>query len=83
METLTRSALLDFFCSKSNKVENFQHYCRDGIRHSLIWCHFSVYVQTSEKCFYALEHLRKSVLVRVNGLGCLRIVRIGWIARRY
>jgi hypothetical protein len=29
-----------------------------------------------EKAFYALEHLKKSVLARANILGCLRAVRI-------
>ena len=73
---LTDSALLDFFCRNSNKVENFDHYGRGCLHHSFIWCHFGVCVQTSEKCLYALEYLRKSVLVRANGLSCLRIVRI-------
>jgi hypothetical protein len=42
----------------------------------LIWRRFSVCVQTLEKCFYALEHLKESILVRANILCCLRIVRI-------
>jgi hypothetical protein len=42
----------------------------------LIWCHTSVYVQTSEKRFYALEHLKKCVLVRADGLSCLKIICI-------
>ena len=75
-ETLTCSALFDFFCRNSNEVEDFNHYCRDRVHHSLIWCHFSVYVQTSEKCFYALKNLKKEVLVRANGLSCLRIICI-------
>jgi hypothetical protein len=65
--------LLDFFCCNSNKVEDLNHYCRDCVYHSLVWYHFSVYVQTSEICFYALEHFKKCVLVRANGLSCLRI----------
>src|SRR6266849_8985354 len=75
-ETLTCSALLHFFCRNSDKVEDLYHNCCNRVHHSFIWCHFSVYVQTSEKCFYAFEHLKKSVLVRANGLSCLRIVRI-------
>jgi hypothetical protein len=73
---LTHSALLDFFCSDGNNIEDFNHYGRDRLHHSLIWRHFSVYVQTPEKCFYALEQLEESVLVRANVLSCLRIVRI-------
>jgi len=75
-EGLTRSALLDFFCCNSNKVEDLDHYYLDCVHYSLIWCHFSVYVQTSEKCLNALEHVEKSVLVRADVLSCLRIVRI-------
>jgi hypothetical protein len=73
---LTHSALFDFCCSDGENVEDLDHYCRDRVHHSLIWRHFSVCVQTSEKCFYALEYLKKSVLVRANVLSCLRIVRI-------
>ena len=73
---LTGSALLDFFCCSSNKVEDLDHYCGNCVHHSLIWCNFSVYVQTLEKCFYALENLKKSVLVRANGLSCLIIICI-------
>ena len=73
---LTCSALLDFFCCDSNKVEDLHHDCRDRVHHSLIWCHFSVYVQTSKKCFYALKNLKKGVLVRADGLSCLKIVCI-------
>jgi hypothetical protein len=29
-----------------------------------------------EKAFYALEHLKESVSVRANILGCLRAIRI-------
>jgi hypothetical protein len=68
--------LFDFFCSDSKNIEDFNHYCRDRVHHSLIRCYFSVYVQTPEKCFYALEHLEESVLNRANVLSCLRIVRI-------
>jgi hypothetical protein len=75
-KTLTCSALLDFFCCNSNKVEDLDRNFRDCVHHSLIWCHFSVYVQTSEKCFYALERLKKCVLVRANVFSCLKIVRI-------
>ena len=75
-EKLTRSALLGFFCCDSNEIEDLDHYCGGCVHHSSIWCHFSVYVQTSEKCFYGLEHLQESVLVRADGLSCLRIVRI-------
>jgi hypothetical protein len=75
-EMLTCSALLDFFCCNSNEVEGLNHYCRDCVHHSLIRCHFGVYVQTLEKCFYALEHLKKGLLIRANGLSCLRIIRI-------
>jgi hypothetical protein len=75
-ETLTCSAFLDLFCCDSDKVEDFDHYGRDCVHHSFSWCYFNVYVQTSEKCFYALEHLRKSLLIRANRLGCLRIIRI-------
>jgi len=73
---LTYSTLFHFFCSDGENVKNFNYYCRDRVQHSLIWRHFSVYVQTSEKCFYALEHLEECVLVRANVLSCLRIVRI-------
>ena len=73
---LTHSALFDFFRSEGKNVEDLNHYCRDRVHHSLIWRHFSVFVQTSEKCFYALEHLKKSVLVRANVLSCLVIIRI-------
>ena len=73
---LTRSAWLHFFCCNSDKVEHLDHYCRDCVQHSLIWRHFGVYVQTSEKCFYVLEHLKESVLVRANRLGCLGVVCI-------
>ena len=73
---LTHSALFDLFCSDGQNVENLSHYCRDRVHHSLLWRRFSVHVQTKEKCFYALEHLKESVLVRANVLSCLRIVRI-------
>jgi hypothetical protein len=73
---LTHSPLFDFFCSDDEDVEDFNYYCRDRVHHSLIWCHFGVRVQTLEKCFYALEYLKKRVLVRANILSCLRIVRI-------
>jgi hypothetical protein len=39
-------------------------------------CRFSVDIQSLEKSFYALEHLKKRVFVRANILGCLRAVRI-------
>jgi hypothetical protein len=42
----------------------------------LIRCHFSVYIETLEKCLQALEYLKKGVLVRANGLSCLRIICI-------
>jgi hypothetical protein len=73
---LTHSALFDFFRSDGDNVKNLNHYCRDCVHHSLIKRHFSVYVQTSEKSLYALEQLKKSILVRANVLSCLRIVRI-------
>ena len=73
---LTDSALLDFFCSDGQNVENLNHYCHDRVHHSLIWRRFGVCVQTSEKCSHALEHLKERVLVRTNVLSCLRIVRI-------
>jgi hypothetical protein len=75
-QVLTHSALFDFFCSDGQNVKDLNHYCRDRVHHSLIWYRFSVRVQTSEKCFYALEHLKESVLVRANVFSCLRIVRI-------
>ena len=75
-EMLTCSALLDFFCCNSNEVEDLNHNCRDCVHHSLIRCHFGVYVQTLEKFFYALEDLKESVLVRADGLSCLRIICI-------
>jgi hypothetical protein len=68
--------MFDFFCSDGQNVEDLNHDCRDRVHHSLIWCRFSVCVQTSEKCFYTLQHLKESVLVRANALSCLRIVRI-------
>jgi hypothetical protein len=43
---------------------------------TLIWRHFSVCVQTLEKCFYAIEYLKKSVLIHANVLSCLVIVCI-------
>ena len=76
LQGLTHSALFNFFCSDGQNVEDFDHYCCDRVYHSLIWCRVSVCVQTSEKCFYALEHLKESILVRANVLSCLRIVRI-------
>ena len=81
-ETLTCSALLDFLCYNSNKVEDFDRDGSDCVHHSLIGCHFSVYLQTSEKCFYALEHLKKTVFVRANVLSCLSFA-LRWAARRY
>ena len=48
-EMLTYSALFDFFCCNPNKVEDLDHYGRNYVHHSLIWCHFGVYFQTSEK----------------------------------
>jgi hypothetical protein len=75
-QELTHSALLDFFCSDGNNVEHLNHYYCNCVHHSLIWRRFSVCVQTSEKCFYALEHLKESVLVRANVLRCLKSVRI-------
>jgi hypothetical protein len=73
---LTQSTLFDFFCSDGKNVQDLSHYGRDLVYHSFIWRHFSVYVQTPEKCFYALEHLEEIVLIRANVLSCLRIVRI-------
>jgi hypothetical protein len=73
---LTYSAFFDFFCSDGKDIEYLSHYRDDRVHHSLIWRHFSVYVQTSEKCLYALKQLKKCVLVRPNVLGCLRTVRI-------
>ena len=73
---LTYSTLFDFFCSDSENVEDLTHYCCDRVHHSLIWHHFSVCVQTAEKCFYAFKHLIKGVLVRANVLCCLRFVHI-------
>ncbi len=73
---LTHSALFDVICSDGENVEDLNHYCCDRVQHSLIWRRFSVCVQTLEKCFNALEHLKESVLIRANVLSCLRIVRI-------
>jgi hypothetical protein len=73
---LTHSTLLDFFCHDAQNIEDFDHYFCGRVHHSSIWRHFSVCVQTSEKCFYALEHLKESVLIRTNVLSCLRIFRI-------
>ena len=73
---LTYSTLFDFFCSDGENVEHLTHYFCDRVHHSLIWRHFSVYVQTTEKCFYAFEHLIKGVLVRANVLCCLRFAGI-------
>jgi hypothetical protein len=73
---LTHSALFDFFCSDSQNIEDLNHDGCDRVYHSFIWRHFSVYLQTSEKCFHALEHLKESVLVRADVLSCLIIVRI-------
>jgi hypothetical protein len=70
----THSALFDLICGNGENVEDLNHNCSDRVHHSLIWRRFSVCVQTSEKCFYALEHLKKSVLVRANVLSCLRII---------
>ena len=75
-QILTRSALLHFFGRNSNKVEDLNHDSGDCVHHSLIWCHFSVYIQTTEKGFYALEHLKKCILVRANILSSLRIICI-------
>jgi hypothetical protein len=72
----THSALFNFLCSDSENVEDLSHYCCDRVHHSFIWRHFSVRVQTSEKCLYALEQLKKSVLVRANVLSCLRTIHI-------
>jgi hypothetical protein len=71
---LTYSASFNFFCSDGQNVEDLNHYCSDRVQHSLIWRHLSVCVQTSEKCFYALEHLKKCILVRANILSSLRTV---------
>jgi hypothetical protein len=68
---LTDSTLFDFFCSDGQNVEDLDHYGRDRVHHSLIRCHFCVCVQTLEKCFYALEHLKERVLIRANVLSCL------------
>jgi hypothetical protein len=73
---LTHSALFDFVCSDGENVKDLNHDCRDRVHHSLIWCRFGVCVQTSEKCFYTLEHFKECVLVRADVLSCLRIVRI-------
>jgi hypothetical protein len=73
---LTHSAMFDFFCRDGQNIEDLNHDCRDRVYHPLIWRHFSVYDQTPEKCFYALEHLDESVLVRADVLSCLRTVRI-------
>jgi hypothetical protein len=73
---LTHSALFDFLCSDGQNVEHLNHYCCDCVHHSFIGRRFSVCVQTLEKCFYALEHLKQSVLIRPNVFRCLRIVRI-------
>ena len=73
---LTHSPLLDFLCSNGKNVQHLDHNGRDRVRHSFIWRHFNVCVQTSEKCFYALEHLKKCVLVRPNILSSLRIICI-------
>ena len=73
---LTYFVLFNFFCSNGKNIEDLDHYCHDRVQHPLTWRHFSVYVQTSEKCFYALKHLKKSVLVRANVLGRLIIICI-------
>ena len=66
------TALLNFFRRNSNEVDDLDHYCRDCIYHFLIWCQFNVYLEPSEKSFYALEHLNKSVLIRADILSCLK-----------
>jgi hypothetical protein len=73
---LTHSAFFDFFCGDGKNVEDLNHNCCDRVHHSLIGRCFSVCVQTSEKCFYTLEHLEERILVRANILSCLRIVRM-------
>ena len=73
---LTQPALSDSFCSDGKDVQHLSHYGRDLVYHSLICRHFSVYVQTREKCFYALKHLEERVLIRANVLSCLGIVHI-------
>ena len=73
---LTQSTLFDSFCNNGKDVQNFSHYARDRVYRSFICRHFGVCVQTSKKCFYAVEHLKEGILIRANVLSCLRIVHI-------
>jgi hypothetical protein len=73
---LTHPSLSDLFSCNSKNVEHLHHNFRDYIHHFLVKCRFRINLESLEKAFYALEHLKKSVLARANILGCLRAVRI-------
>jgi len=65
-QQLTRPSLSDLFRCNPKNVEDLDHYFRDCIHHFLVKCHFRVYLEPLEKCPYSLEHLKKSILARVN-----------------
>jgi hypothetical protein len=66
----------DLVSCNSKDVEDFHHNFSDYIHHFLVKCGLGVDLESLEKCFYAFEDLKKSVLVCANILGCLRAVRI-------
>src|SRR6267154_5776548 len=72
----THPPLSDLFSCNSKNVKDFHQYFSDYVHHFLVKCRFSVDHQSLEKCFYALEHLKKSVLARADIPDSLRPVRI-------
>src|SRR5258708_25259602 len=75
-QTLTHSALPNSVCCNPKNIQDFSHYFRDYIHHSLIQCRFSVNLQSSEKRFKTLEDLKKCVFTCTHILSCLRGDRI-------
>jgi hypothetical protein len=79
---LTGSALFEFLCSNCKDVKDLDQYCHDCVHHFLIWGQFNVYLEPSEKRFYALEHFNECVLIRADILNSLRVLVLRWLARR-
>jgi hypothetical protein len=73
---LTYPSLSDPFSCNSKDVQDLHHCFGDYVHHFLVECRFRVNFESLEEAFYALEHLKKSILACANILGCLRTVRI-------
>ena len=82
-QQLTRPSLSDLFSCNSKDVEDLDHYFRDYFHHFLVECRSNVNLESLEKSFYALEYLKKGVLILANILGCLSHPHLQWNERGF